>query len=283
MHGGLKRRLLTTRAGRIALVAPRAAMALKSVRLGRRLAQVLAWSVRSREIANFTYRTSAASDHLLAGVVAAVTGRPLAEVQGFADELGTDRELQAHVEAMARAPESRFNVDPGFHPGRRLAFYLLARALKPAHVVEAGVDKGLGAVLLSRALARNAGEGRPGNYLGIELDSAKPIALYESFAARQGRIERGDVLAIIRARATPIDLFIHDTTPEAGHMTAVFDAVQPRMAAGGVIASTWTTPTLIDHARGHDLRILSHQEETVDHWFEGDRVGFVYGFQGPNA
>lgn len=274
----LKRALLTTRAGRMALVGPRAMMAHKASRVAPQLGRVLAWSLRSRETANFTYETTHESKLLLAGIVAEITGRPLRAVIADVEELGRDRELAGHVAAAALAPDSRWHVDPGFLPGRRLAFYLLARSLKPARIVEAGVDKGLGAVLMSRALTLNAAEGHPGDYLGLELDAEKPITLYEGFPGRIGRIVRGDALALVRADRGPIDLFIHDTIAEAGHMTAMLEAVRPLMAPRGVVASTWTTPTLIEHAVGHGLELLTHQEETAGHWFPGDRVAFLYGY-----
>ena len=274
----VKRLLRETRAGRLALVGPRTGQALLQARIVPQIVQVLRWGVRSREIANFTYETTRESELLLVQVVAAMTGRPVGEVMGYLAELAADHELHAHVGRAAQEPANRWSHDPGFKPGRRLAAYLIARALKPAEVVEAGVDKGLGAVLLSRALVLNSAEGRPGRYLGIELDPHKSIDLYESLPDRQGQIVRGNSLDVLRGRTEPIDLFIHDTTAEPAHLTTQLDAVAPLMAPQGVLVSTWTTPELIAHAFERNLRLLTHQEETVDHWFPGDRVAFLSGY-----
>jgi len=255
-------------------------LAVRAARVVPRLGQALAWSVRSREIANFTYDTTRESQLLLAAVIAEISDRPIAQIVTYIDELAADGALAQYVTGMAQARESRWNVDAGFKPGRRLAFYLLARALKPRRVVEAGVDKGLGALLVSRALTLNRAEGHAGDYLGIELDPSKPIPLYERWPDRVGQIVRGSSTDILRKQTEPIDLFIHDTIPEAGHMTKQLATVRPLMASGGVIASTWTTPELIGHALRHDLKLLTHQEETVDHWFPGDRVAFIYGHGG---
>jgi len=276
----LKRLLLTTRAGRFVLVGPRALLAVRAARVVPRFGQALAWSVRSREIANFTYDTTRESQLLLAALIAEIARRPTAEIVAYIDELTTHDALAEHVASIAHTRESRWNIDPGFKPGRRLAFYLLARALKPRRVVEAGVDKGLGALLVSRALTLNRAEGHAGDYLGIELDPSKPIPLYERWPERVGQIVRGSSTEILREQVAPIDLFIHDTIPEAGHMTEQLAIVRPLMAPDGVIASTWTTPELIDHALGHGFKLLTHQEETVDHWFPGDRVAFIYGYRG---
>lgn len=275
----IKRQLLTTRAGRVALVAPRAFAALRAARLVPRLGQVLGWSVRSREIANFTYDTTRDSKLILCGVVAGIVGRPTAEIRGYLDELEADRDLAAYVETAGAAPENRWQIDPGFRPGRRLAYYLMARGLKPNRIVEAGVDKGLGAVLLSRALALNAADGQPGEYLGIEYDRAKPIALYDGYPGKLGHIVRDDSLAVIRTLTPGIGLFIHDTIADHDHMKAQLEAVAPLMHPHGVLASTWTTPAVLDHVTRHGLGLLTHQEEPIDHWFPGDRMAFVYGYE----
>ncbi len=262
----------------MALVAPRALLAVRAARVIPRFGQALAWSVRSREIANFTYDTTRESQLLLGAVIAEISNRPIAEIVAYIDELNADKAIAEHVAGIAQTRDSRWNVDPGFKPGRRLAFYLLARALKPRRVVEAGVDKGLGGLLLSRALTLNRAEGHAGDYLGIELDPAKPIPLYEQWPEKIGHIIRGSSTEILRGQGAPIDLFIHDTIPEAGHMTDQLATVRSLMAPSGVIASTWTTPELIDHALQCNLKLLTHQEELADHWFPGDRIAFIYGY-----
>lgn len=145
-------------------------------------------------------------------------------------------------------------------------------------MIEAGVDRGLGAALVCRALARNAAEGHGGSYLGIEHDASKPIVLYERSRDRTGRIVRGDSLAAIADEGGPVDLFIHDTVPAPAHLAAQLDAARRIMSPRGVLSSTWTTPVLIEHALQHGLRLLTHQEEPRDHWFPGDRVAFLAGY-----
>lgn len=54
---------------------------------------------------------------------------------------------------------------------RRLGWYAFARALKPEAIVETGVEKGLGACVLTKALTENAKEGHPGRYFGTDIDT----------------------------------------------------------------------------------------------------------------
>ncbi|MFM9943466.1 MAG: class I SAM-dependent methyltransferase [Hyphomicrobiaceae bacterium] len=266
--------LLDTAPGRAAMVLPRAVMAFKAARIAPQLGAVTRWAFASRERVNFTYDTTRDSQLLLCATVAEVAKCDARNIVAHLDELLSDAELIAHVEADNRA--ARHRVDPGFRPGRRLAFYLLVRALKPRFVVEAGVDRGLGALLISRALALNAAAGHAGDYLGIEFDGEKPIPLFEAYAGRIGHIERGDSVAILSGLDRPIDLFIHDTTTHDAHVTAQLAALQPKLSPHGVIASTWTTRHFIDFAFANDFGLLTHQEQTVDHWFQGDRVAMLF-------
>ncbi len=268
--------LLETAIGRFVMVVPRAGLALKAAGIGPRLGAIARWAVTSREHVNFTYDTTRDSQRLLCAAIAEIAGCPTSEVVDHLDQLLADRDLIAHVETVSRSPASRHRVDPGFKPGRRIAFYLLARVLKPRFVVEAGVDRGLGALLISHALNMNAAEGFPGDYLGIEFDAEKPIPLYQGYPHRVGNITRGDSIAVVAALDRPIDLFIHDTTTEPAHVSAQLAAVAQKRSPHGVIASTWSMPQLTEFALRGGLGILTHQEEPVGHWFSGDRVAMVF-------
>ncbi len=271
-----KSALLGSALGRAALVVPRAVMAFREARLGSQAGAILRWSLNSRERVNFTYQTTRHSDLLLCAVVAEAAGVEASRVVAWLDELYADTELIAFIDTVARAKKSRHRIDPGFKPGRRLAFYLLVRALKPRHVVEAGVDRGLGALVISRALALNAAEGHPGAYTGIEYSPTKPIPLWEDYPERIGRIVRGDSIEFLDAGTEPIDLFVHDTTSDDTHVETQLHALTPRLSQRGVIASTWTTDRVVEHALAHNLSLLTHQEEPVGHWFKGDRVAILY-------
>ena len=54
--------------------------------------------------------------------------------------------------------------------GRRLGWYAIARATKPKVIVETGVERGHGSVLLCSAILHNAIEGFPGRYFGTDID-----------------------------------------------------------------------------------------------------------------
>ena len=71
------------------------------------------------------------------------------------------------IERTKSSSFSRFaDLDVRF--GRRLGWYAFIRVIKPKVVIETGVDKGLGSILLCSALLRNKEEGFEGKYYGTD-------------------------------------------------------------------------------------------------------------------
>ena len=53
---------------------------------------------------------------------------------------------------------------------RRIGWYIIARILKPKIIVETGLDKGLGSVILAEALIKNKSEGFFDKYYGTDIN-----------------------------------------------------------------------------------------------------------------
>src|SRR3546814_1929922 len=94
--------------------------------------------------------------------------------------------------------------------GRRLGWYAVVRATKPRVVVETGVDKGLGAMVLCAALLRNAEEDRPGRYFGTDINPHAVYLLQPPYDS-VGDILYGASLASLASFADSLDLFITDS------------------------------------------------------------------------
>ena len=77
-------------------------------------------------------------------------------------------------------------------------------------MIETGVDKGLGSVVVCAALLRNRAEGAPGNYLGTDI-RPEAGALLTGPYAEVGRILYGDSIGSLETVTGPIDLFINDS------------------------------------------------------------------------
>lgn len=272
----LRNLLLTTRLGRLALLGPRLGLALRHSADWRRLALAVRWAFTARDIAARGYRTTSLNQDELCWTVAMISGQPFARIAAYRDEIINDGKLAAHVAAAVAAAPERWSHDPDFHPGRRLACYLLIRALRPRRVIEAGTDRGFGAMLICRALARNGGEGQPGDYVGFDAKGAEAAFLYTHCPDRMGRIEQGDAARLLREQSGAGALVIHDTCTADDHMAAFCAALDAMMATDTVLVSSWLHPALMELARRRGLAFLSHQDSPQGHWTPGSRLSFVF-------
>jgi hypothetical protein len=114
--------------------------------------------LNSRETSNFTYELHPRNLSYLAETVACATGQPSAVVAAYIDEAINDQVMNQAV-ADGEMGGRSFASSPF---GRRLGWYAIARTIKPKLIVETGVERGHGSVILCGALLRNAAEGYPG-------------------------------------------------------------------------------------------------------------------------
>ncbi|MEQ8660926.1 MAG: hypothetical protein RLW62_08920, partial [Gammaproteobacteria bacterium] len=133
------------------------------------LGEFAEWARSSRETTNFTYDLAPLDYDYLAHTLAVVCAGDPASMAGYVREIRDDRALADYYrEARRRVPQAG-RLDDQLRLGRRVGWYAAVRALKPATVVEAGVDTGIGALALLAALKRNADEGCPARYVGIDI------------------------------------------------------------------------------------------------------------------
>lgn len=268
VHPTIRRLALETPIGRGLLVVPRLVKAFRSSM--RPILQAPVWAYESREYTDLTYNLSERSRHAMIGAASVVSGASLAEISAYADELDRCDDLRDLVADQHRVGRRRWSSDGEFRPGRRLLYYLLVRSLKPKHIVEAGVDIGVGASIICRAIHEN-GEG---NYTGIERDLDQPCSVYENYRYKIGCIRRLDAISAMQTLDATVDLFVHDTTPEQGHVRALLAAVP--FAPGAVIETTWATPEIFDYAKKAGKRFLQVRDEPLRHWYPGAQLGLIF-------
>lgn len=269
------RRIARTRGlGAAAIGARRLALALRPAARALRLG--LRWWVTSREVTNFTYDLRETNRGHLAGFLAAVSGAKLAAVLGWMRELEEDAALREQLRrATAASPDAAFSdAEPRY--GRRLGWYVLVRALKPGVVVESGVDKGLGACVLGAALARNADEGRPGFYIGLDRNPDAGF-LFGGGAARHGELRVGDAIEGLK-QIERIDLFIHDSDHSPAHEAREYETLESRLSEGAVVLSdnAHVTGELFAFAQRSGRRFLFFAEQPREHWYAGGGIGAAF-------
>src|SRR3546814_8812473 len=122
------------------------------------------------ETSNYSYELTGLSKQHIAHAVAVATATPVDKIQAYFCELENDEDLRRAITSTVRASRHRHLTAEIMPYGRRLGWYAVVRATKPRVVVETGVDKGLGAMVLCAARLRNAEEDRPGRSFGTEIN-----------------------------------------------------------------------------------------------------------------
>ena len=237
------------------------------------------WLVTGRENTNHTYDLTPLNQLYLAHTLALVTGKSLAEIQSYIAEPAADTALLNHIAAVraSHAPPLRATAEPVARFGRRLGWYTLARALKPKTVIETGVDKGLGGVLLCAALLRNAAEGRPGHYFGTDLRNDAGY-LVSGVYASVGKILYGDSLASLAGLDQPVDIFINDSDHDPAYEAREYQAIAHLLHKRSVILSdnAHSTDALARFAEENGRKFIFFREQPQNHWYPGAGIGIAF-------
>ncbi|MGW4497910.1 CmcI family methyltransferase [Micromonospora sp. NPDC004336] len=263
-------------------LAPVAAFPKRLARVARHDAKVLRasarWLVTSREHHNYTYDLTKLSRHHLAWFVSVVCDVPVKQVRAYFDEIESDDALRSHIESATAGAARRGLADRHVRYARRIGWYAIVRATRPGHVVETGVDKGLGSCVLAAALLRNAADGHPGRVTSLDIN---PEAGYLAKAAPWSEVVDlviGDSIASIAALDRPVDLFLHDSDHSRAHEKREFEAVEGRLAPGAMLLTDNVTATnvLAEHAERTGRRFLAYRETPANHWYPGDGIGVAW-------
>ena len=241
--------------------------------------QALEVLLTSAEYTNFTYDLWSTSKKYLAHTTAMATRSTPDKIQTYIEEAEQDETLHQHIINMTAAlPDHvRAGSDDEIRFGRRLGWYAVVRAIKPKFVVETGLDKGLGAVLLCAALKRNSEDGKPGRYLGTDINPAAGYLLappYDEF----GEIAFGDSLESLAKITDDIDVFVNDSDHSEDYEAAEYACVAPRLSEGAVVIgdNAHTTSKLVDFAEESGRQFLYWQEKPAGHWYPGGGIGFAF-------
>ncbi|MGI5214902.1 class I SAM-dependent methyltransferase [Plantactinospora sp. CA-290183] len=263
-------------------LAPVAAFPMRFMRVARHDARMIGvsarWLLTSREHHNYTYDLTRLSREHLAWFVSVSCDAPVKQVRGHLDEIERDDTLRQHIERATAASDRRGLADRTVRYARRVGWYAIVRAIRPTHVVETGVDKGLGTCVLATALLRNATDGAPGRVTSLDINpEAGYLARSEPWASVVDLVI-GDSIASIKALDRPVDLFLHDSNHHAGHERREFQAVEPKLAPGARLLTDNVTITnvLAEHAEKTGRRFLAYRETPARHWYPGDGIGIAW-------
>lgn len=241
------------------------------------LGKATGWFLKSRETTNYTYDLTAANKEYLCATLAVVTGKSMEEFEGYVREIEADAALQQHVTATTRASGLAYKADDVARFHKRVGWYALARAMKPAVIVETGVDKGLGSVVLCAALLRNREEGHPGRYYGTDLNPRAGYLVTGRYA-EVGEILYGDSIESLKGLAKNVDLFINDSDHSAVYEADEYETIATKLAPGAIILgdNAHATDALIRFSRKTGRDFLFWKEQPSGHWYPGGGIGISW-------
>ncbi|MGA9026960.1 MAG: class I SAM-dependent methyltransferase [Steroidobacteraceae bacterium] len=244
---------------------------------GPRLGKILAWGFQSREDTNFTYNLTDDNLFYLAHTIAVVTGADIQTVRTYIREAESDDTLKQTVITALQNSRFRFVSDARCEFGRRLGWYAFVRILKPQIVVETGVDKGLGAILLCAALMKNRSEGVDGRYYGTDINPEAGWLLRRPYS-ELGEILVGDSIQSLLKFPGRIDLFINDSEHSAEYEYREYQTVAPKLTERAVVLgdNAHVTAMLAKFASESGMKFLYFQEMSRDHWYPGAGIGIAF-------
>lgn len=239
--------------------------------------QILRWIFTSREDTNFTYDLSEKSLRYLTHLISIVTGAEIPLVMSYFEEVKNDQLLQETIIEATRNSPYRRQSDTEIKFGKRLSWYAFARILKPEIIVETGVDKGLGAVLLCSALLRNIEEGSPGYYYGTDINPAAGFLLAGKYS-EVGKILYGDSIKSLSAMTKKIGLFINDSDHSAEYEYQEYLTIKDLMSDDAVILgdNSHDSDKLARFSEETGRNFLYFHEEPIGHWHPGSGTGISF-------
>ncbi len=261
--------------GRILLIPVRISYAL-SIYLPI-LKNILVWGFTSKEFTNFTYEITETNREYLAQTLAVVTSVSVSKIVEYLQEPERDSQLVEHIINQTKNSELRNIADAKCQFGRRLGWYALVRILKPKVVVETGIDKGLGSVLLCHALMKNEAEGYPGRYFGTDINPDAGYLLTEPYS-QYGEILYGDSIQSLSKFEPAIDIFINDSDHSSEYEYQEYLTIKDKLSPQGVILgdNSEITNRLSRFSQETGRQFIFFAEKPKDHWCPGSGIGISF-------
>jgi predicted O-methyltransferase YrrM len=241
------------------------------------LMNIFPWLFKSNETTNFTYDLEEINERYLASMIADITSAPVDVCFAYIKEVKNDNKLREHIYKTTKMNHRAVISDKEARFGRRVGWYALVRILKPKIVVETGVDKGLGACLLTAALKRNEEEGHKGWYYGTDINPMAGYLLTGDYLDH-GSILYGDSIESLKKLDKTIDLFINDSDHSAEYEAAEYKTIAGKLSGCAMILgdNSHATDKLLEFSLETNRRFVFFQEKPHRHWYPGCGIGFSF-------
>jgi predicted O-methyltransferase YrrM len=240
-------------------------------------AKIIKWLFNSNEYTNFTYDLSDDNKLLLCQFISHITHSELKTIIKYKEELENDQELKNHIIKATKDSAYSSEADTTCFYGRRIGWYILIRVLKPEVVIETGVEKGLGSVVIASALLKNIEEGKVGKYYGTDINPDAGY-LFSGKYKSCGEILFGDSIESLNNFNQNIDLFINDSDHSEIYERNEYLAIKNKLGTNSIIVSdnAHCSPELSHFSRNEQRDYIFFKEEPINHWYPGGGIGISW-------
>lgn len=240
--------------------------------------KIIKWMLMSNEDTNYTYDlTQKNLDELIKTIEIVFPEYPHKQISKLINEIIEDDKLKEQLQARISTSSFRAFADKKIKFSRRLGWYVVVKILKPKIIIETGVDKGMGAMLLCRALEINQKEGFNGKYYGTDIN---PIAgyLFDEPLTKHRTIVYGDSIDSLKKLNESIDLFINDSDHSASYEYQEYHTIKDKLSPRAIILgdNSHCTNKLLQFSFENNRNFLFFKEEPKNYWYPGAGIGISY-------
>lgn len=239
--------------------------------------EIIKWSFTSREDTNYTYNLSEKNYNELYKLLESIFQIDYNSIKEYSFELLNDLEFKKFIEnEISNSPFKKFS-DVEIKYGRRIGWYIICRIIKPKIIIETGVDKGLGSLILSKALIENKKDGYDGKYFGTDINPNAGF-LYQGEYSKVGEILYGDSITSLQNFKNDIDLFINDSDHSAVYEKNEYKTILDKLSKKSVILgdNSHSTSELLDFSIENKRNFVLFRETPINHWYPGAGIGISY-------
>jgi hypothetical protein len=147
--------------------------------------------LNSNEDTNYTYDLEEKNLDELYKLLEHIFDVDFIKIKGYSEELLQNDDLKTYLIKKIESSNFKNFADTEIKYSRRIGWYIIARIIKPKLIIETGVDKGMGSVILSEALIKNEKEGFKGKYYGTDINPEAGY-LFDGIFRKKGKIIYGD-------------------------------------------------------------------------------------------
>ena len=241
----------------------------------KKIKEAIKWILFGKEITNFTYGLKNINE--LIHAANSITNLDYEKIKEIVDEIKIDNE-EFRLFFTDRFFEEF--TDTKFF-GRRILWYIIARAMKPETIIESGVFQGLGSSLLVYALYKNSQEVNftNNNFYGVDI---KLNNLYFKNPNKEKMniefIEKDSLEFLRNFNHTQKILFISDAKHEYNFEIKEFNLIKKNMKTGSIIISDSGSKSLSDFSVLNKKKLVCFTEEVDKHWYPGSKCLVSYNY-----